>query len=270
MQKYNQLEVSYEDYDRIKSIQEANKTKFNEHIYGSRRSLYVNDTLIASCSITSSLNIGQISNAQFVSFLGLFNKHLYSRIISNQDLLNLKIEFKELSRDKNIALWQSIDNGTFFYNVDLSSAYWQIAHRLGYISTELFKKYQNQDEYKEVKRYCISFLARTNTMKYSNRDSISCDISVLQRVYDNIRNELYTCVRKCLTDTTEWLEYNIDGVSILSKEVGIVKKCLTDMNLEFKINECVKISDTEYLYKGKNRLFTRNKAISVSNQAINA
>jgi|694.fasta_scaffold137085_3 hypothetical protein len=265
MQKYNQLEVSYDSYEKIKATQAKNKTIYNEHIYGSRRSLYVNDVLIASCSVVSSLDIGQLKNSQFVSFLGMFNRHLYSRIIANQDLLNLKIEYKELSRDKNLIAWQSISQGTFFYNVDLSSAYWQIAYRLGYISTEVFKKYQYQDEYKQAKRYCISFLARSNTMQYSNRDSITCDISALQQVYDNIRNELYSCVNKCLTGVNDWLEYNIDGVSVLSKDVGTVKKCLTDMNLDFKINECVKVSDREYLYKGKTRLFTRNKVLSVTN-----
>lgn len=260
MQKYNSLELQPEQYDAIRVNQSKNGTSFNEHRYGSRRNLFVKNRLIASTSLTSSIDLGELSNAHFVSFLGAFNRNLYLQINQDQELLNLKIDFKDPSRDKNLKLWNSLPNGTFFYNMDLSSAYWQIAHRLGYIPTKFYEKYQHLEEYKQAKRYCISFLARTNKMEYSDRPSISCDISPLQRIYDNIRNELYRCIKYARKGAENWIEYNIDGVSVLAKDIPTVKTNLKDLSLDFKINECLKVSDTEYSYKGKLRKFTRNMA----------
>lgn len=260
MQKYNSLEVQPEQYEQIRGNQAKNGTSFNEHRYGSRRNLYVKNRLIASTSLTAELDLGELSNSQFVSFLGSFNRQLYAQINANQDLLTLKIDFKQPARDKNLKLWNKIPNGTFFYNIDLSSAYWQIAHRLGYIPTKFYQKYKNLDEYKQAKRYCISFLARTNVMEYTNRPSIACDISPLQQVYDNIRNELYLCIQNARKGAENWLEYNVDGISILAKDIPLVKTNLKNLSLDFKINECLKVSDSEYSYKGKVRKFTRNMA----------
>lgn len=255
MKDYAKFEVNAERYDAIKNIQTRNGTPFNEHRFGSRKNLWVNKSIIASTATYSNLQLGELPQEQFVAFLAGFNRHLYTQFDKNPTLFDLKIQFNGISKQKNTPLWNSMKIPSFFYNIDLDSAYWQIAHRLGYISNTMFERYKDQDEYKQAKRYCISFLARTNSMSYANGYEIQCDISPLQRVYDNIRNELYLCIQKCVQCAENCVEYNIDGLSVLVGDIQPVKNCLYEMKLDFKITECVKISPTHYRCKGKERLF---------------
>lgn len=260
MNNYAKMEVAPDRYEAIKSIQAANGTPYSEQSFGSRKNLYVGNALIASTVQSSNLDLGELSPELFVSFIAAFNRQVYARILKYPHLMDQNIQFKGMSREKNTKLWNTLKSPCFFYNIDLDSAYWQIAHKLGYISKTMFEKYMDQEQYKQAKRYCISFLARKNTMKYPNGQVINCDIRPLQRIYDNIRNELYRCIQKCVENTQMCLEYNIDGLSVMAQDVDTVKKCLNDMQLRFKIIECVKISPTEYSYKGKVRKFTRNMA----------
>ena len=85
---------------------------------------------------------------------------------------------------------------------------------------------------------------------------IHCDNSVLQKVYDNIRNELYNCVQKSIFNVSDWLEYNIDGVTVMSDNLDAVCEEFKGMGLAFKITECRKVSETEYTYGSKLRVFT--------------
>lgn len=263
MRNYEKYEVDKVEYDRIRLIKSDSNCAFKERISGSRRSLYVKDVLIASeVSSDGVLDIGELSNSQFVSFLGTFKKNFYSQMLSCPALFDLKVDFKGVSRSKNIELWNSLPINSYFYNVDLSSAYWQIANRLGYISKKLFEAYMNVDSYKQVKRYCISFLARKSKtvfqMSSGNDWVIDCDISIFQKVYDNIRNELYICVNKSLDGVCECLEWNIDGVMVTGKDLNVVRDNFNAMGLIFKVVECRKVGDRVYEYKGLKRNF-KNK-----------
>ena len=258
MKNYLSLAVSSDAYDRIKATQIKNNTDWKEHIHGSRRKLFVHRKLIATTMVNANLELGELTQQQFVSFLGLFNKHLYSQFHRNPDLFNLKIDFAGVAREKNAEVWHLLKDGTYFYNVDLSSAYWQIAHKLGYISTKFFEEYQNVGSYKQAKRYCISFLARTNKVNIRNNGQeyeIGCDTRVLQRVYDNIRNDLYGCVRGSINGVSDWLEYNIDGVTVMNDNLDAVCRKFKDMGLAFKITECRKVSGTQYIYGSTLRNF---------------
>ena len=258
MRNYLNLAVSPDAYEKIKATQIKNNTDWKEHTHGSRKKLFVHRKLIATTTINANLELGELTQQQFVSFLGLFNKHLYSQFYKNPDLFDLKIDFKGVAREKNAGFWHSLKEGTYFYNVDLSSAYWQIAHKLGYISTKLFEEYQNVSSYKQAKRYCISFLARTNRVSIRNKGQeyeISCDNRVLQRVYDNIRNELYNCVQGSIAGVSDWLEYNIDGVTVMNDSLDAVCQTFKQMGLAFKITECRKVSETEYTYGSTLRNF---------------
>lgn len=261
MQAYRKFEVEQKAYEKIKDVQITNGNVIREHYIGSRKKLYSFEYLIATTANNSQLELGGITIKQFNAFIGMFNRNLYSNFAKNQDLYYLNIVYKGLSKEKNIELWDSLDEGQVFYNIDLSSAYWQIAHRLGYISDNLFNEYIYQDEFKQVKRYCVSFLARKNYMIYKTSDyelKIVCDTGVLQQVYSNIRNELYNVIHKVIENCDTWLEYNIDGVLIMNDHVQVVKDVFTKNNLVFKITQCKKLNDKEYLYGSKPRRF-KNK-----------
>lgn len=265
MSRFNKYEVDQFEYDKIKSIQNSNKTKYNEHYYGGRKSLFIYNTMIATCSESANLDIGKLTNGQFISFIANFNRHLYKNFEKNPKLFDLKIEFYGIARKKNYKLWDELKNETYFYNIDLNSAYWQMAYRLGYITKSYYEKYFYFDEYKKVKRYCISFLARENQMVYSNGNIIKCEIGVLRQVYENIRNELYNCIKNSLKGVNNFLEYNIDGVTILVDDIATVKKNFKEMGLVFKITECQKINNEKYLYAGNERVFKNEKLIKYEN-----
>ena len=262
MQKFNRCEVDINTYEKLKEVQLTNKTSIREHHIGSRKKLFSYDLLIATTANNAQLELNGLSPQKFNSFLGMFNRSLYSQFYKNPGLYDLKIKFKGMAREKNMKLWDDMNEDTFFYNIDLSSAYWQIAHSLGYISDKVFSNYMYLDEYKSLKRYCVSFLARKNKMRYISIDSeiyeIECDTRVFQQVYDNIRNELYKTIENVRKTCKNYLEYNIDGITVLTDDLLKVKSELKKLDLQYKITECIKINDREYVSGSKVKRF-KNK-----------
>lgn len=254
------------DYAALKSIQYQNQNYFLEQQHGGRKKLFVESKLIAS-TVVGSVDLEKLNKRQFASFLGMFNRNLYKRLREQSGLLEQKITFKGLSRSKNNKLYASLPAGSLFYNIDLSSAYWQIAHKLGYISTSIFEKYQNEARYKSVKRLCISFLARPNKMTYHFPDGlvnvIHCDTSCLKQVYDNIRNELYRIINT-ISDELNYVEYNIDGISVLPEDKSKVKEYFKSEGLLYKTTICIKIN--EHQYRFGNRTKNWSKKINLKNQ----
>jgi hypothetical protein len=264
MKKYSKKEFKDEEYSNFITTVKSNKNTFKEHLIGSRKKLYVHNHLVATTSKTINLPLGKINAMQFNSFLGMFNKGLYKSFLEDPKLFNMTITFKGVSRAKNLKVWNQMSNGEYFYNVDLNSAYWQIAHKLGYINTKVFEKYLDDDNYKEAKRYCISFLARPNKMVYFKDNEtieIDCNTSVLRLVYDNIRNHLYECISRSINGISNWIEYNIDGVSVMNTDLDLIRERFKRMNLKYKVLECRKISDSQYTSKGLERNYqtTKNK-----------
>lgn len=259
MRKYKKLECNNEEYAAIQNVQFQNKNFVTEQHIGSRKKLFSNNQMIATVSIYNSLELGGITKTQFNSFLGTFNKQLYKQFSKDPNLHNLHIDFKGLSRDKNFDEWDKLKDGDYFYNLDLRSAYWQIAHKLGYLNDKMFKTYIQADEYKMAKRVCISFLARKNYMVYhplvGDSFKITCDTTALTNVYKNIRHYLYNTMTKCVEDDISWLEYNIDGVTVTAEHLLKVQQYFTYLDLKYKITECRKVNDREYLYGSKQRKF---------------
>lgn len=258
MGKFNKLECSISEYDQIQKVQMMNNSVLQEQYHGSRRKLFANDRIIATMSLSADLKLGGIDKSRFNSFLGLFNKQLYKQFENNPSLLELNIDFDGLSRGKNNQAWDAMPDGDIFYNVDLKSAYWQIAHKLGYLNTKMYSAYINDDDFKMAKRLCISFLARRNFMLYYLPDGstykIDCDTTALKQVYQNIRNDLYATIQSNLEQGIEWLEYNIDGITT---RTDLEKVCnhFDKAGLLYKVTACTKLNGSEYLYGEKPRNF---------------
>ena len=117
----------------------------------------------------------------------------------------------------------------------------------------------HKNEFKEAKRYCISFLSRTNLVTYHDGREISeieCNMDCLIQVYENIRNELYKCIDEVRKNVENWIEYNIDAIAVSEKDLELVCKMFDNMDLTYKIKEYVKIDEYEYVTnKGKIRNF---------------
>jgi hypothetical protein len=265
MRKYAKLECTEDEYQKIQDVQFTNNSFVSEQYIGSRKKLFSKGKMIATVSLYNNLELGGISKTQFNAFLGAFNKQLYKRFADNQDLYELKIDFKGFSREKNYEEWECLKNGDYFYNVDLKSAYWQVANKLGYLNDKMFNTYFATDEYKMAKRVCISFLARKNYMVYHPKHpnegesfKIHCDTSVLKNVYRNIRHYLYNTMVNCVKNDLKWLEYNIDGITVTAENLIEVQMYFQKLGLKYKITECRKLNDNEYLYGTKERKF-RNR-----------
>lgn len=254
------LEIDDEHYESTKQVLINNGSKVSELVMGSRKTLLADNEICGYSKVKYSLQISKdLPSNKFHAFLGSFSKSLYNQIRKNDEILNLKIEFEDVSRDKNYKLYKKLKPKEFFYNVDLSSAYWQIAYRLGYISKKLFEAYMFRDEYKQAKRYCVSFLARNNEMNYYDGREIStvqCDTSCLYQIYENIRHELYNVIAEVRKMTkNNWIEFNIDGLTVPKKELENVCNKFNELNLIYKINECIKLDNFEYIYNTKIKKF---------------
>jgi hypothetical protein len=256
---FEKLKVSASEYNEIYKTISDNKAIIREQIHGSRKTLYADGIMVAICIDDSGIELGGITNRQFTAFLAQFTKNLYAQFSKNEKLYYLKVDNDCYTRNKNENYWNTIPVGHYLYNVDLKSAYWQLAYQLGYISTNFFEKYIKLDEYKQAKRLCISFLARGNSMTYQRIGEpdyvIYCNGDVLQRVYDNIRKKLYQSVQFAIGDITDYIEYNIDGITVTAKDLDAVKSRFIKLGLDYKVSEMKKISQTEYLKANKKRKF---------------
>lgn len=235
-----------------------NKVQFQEHNLGARRNLVVNGKVKAVSQPNGALHIGDLSREKFASFLGLFSKKLYESL-QDENIAFMKIQFDGKARDKSKDGWLSIKEGESFYNIDLKSAYWQIAHKLGYIKKDFYEKY-NVDEYKEAKRYCISFLARKNKCIYYDGVNsfriVECDTTLLKNVYSNIRKMLYICISKAIDNCNgEYIDYNIDAISVKQNHLRSTIEIFKDMDLDVKITRCFKANEKQYYYGSKLRNF---------------
>jgi hypothetical protein len=251
------LAVSKEHYNKLLAIQIANNSPYREHFVGSRKSIVLGGVPLATHVVESNLDIGDLTNQQFGSFIGRFNKQLYKQFSKKPELHDLNISPLGVARDKNHILFSEMEVGEAFYNVDLSSAYWQIGYRLGYINEKMFLRYLPDDSYKPVKRYCVSFLSRKNEMANPDGTLIKCDQSVLTNVYQNIRHELYNTIFNVADLVSEYIEYNIDGISVRADQLELVKQYFDSEGLHFKITRCRKISEKQFYYGSKQRKFKK-------------
>jgi len=265
MKKVKQL--CQEEYSKRLAVQFDNGNSFAVHQKGSRKELYVHNRLVATHTPNGYLDLGGLTNQQFASFLGHFQKHLYNKLQKNTNLYNFKVDFKGVARHRNLKTWEKIPVGSIFYNIDLNSAYWQIAHKLGYIDADFFNQYLEIPEYKSAKRLCISFLARTNKKTYyepgGTSYEIHCDTTPLQMVYSNIRKELYRIINYSINGIEDYLEYNVDGVMVLPKDLNSVRNYFKEQGLRYKNIFCLKINENEFTHGKKVKNFVRIKTINI-------
>ena len=249
-------EVSQDEYNKLINLQISNGVSYSEQCKGSRKTLIVKNRPLVSLLLSGSyLELGDLTDKQFGSFLGIFKNHIYKRI-SKENLFDLKINYNGLSRGKNKENFNKAEILCKWYNVDLNSAYWQMGYNLGYISKNFHDKYLYRDEYKSAKRFCYSFLARPNFRIYSSGNKIECDNTLDQRIFDNIRNKLYCIIEDCLNlSENDYLEYNIDSITIPENKLNIVIDYLEKNNLVYTINDYIKLSDTQFILKNKVRKF---------------
>ncbi len=249
--RFIRFEKTPERYDLSIQTQVGNRTPFREHYTGGRKKLIVYEKMISTTAKKQNLNLGKLPNKRFSAFLGRFNKQLYKRFRTIEHLYDIDIKFTGASKGRNDALWNTMPNGRYFYNVDVKKAYWQIGHKLGYTDYSIYLDFIDNDLFKPALRYCFSFLARQNYMVYRKgrkETKIECDTSVLKKVYENVRKQLYNEIAQAKDGLENVIEWNIDGVSVLKADLPTVMDRFKEQGLLFKIVECRKIDEWTYSY----------------------
>ncbi len=258
--RYARFECGIEQFEQDISVQQGNGTSFKEHHLGARKKLFVYDRLVSTTASTNRLELGKLTKGKFIAFLGRFQKQLYRRFRTIETLYDIDIEFTGISRGRNDEVWNAMKVGQTFYNIDFRSAYWQIGHKLGYIDYQFFKDYMDDDLFKSAKRYCFSFLARKNYMIYhtpKGKIEIKCDTAILNKAYENVRKQLYNEVAKAKDGCEGVVEWNIDGVSVLSKDLDTVRDRVKAAGLEYKVTVCRKLSEYKYQYGSREKTYKR-------------
>jgi REP element-mobilizing transposase RayT len=58
---------------------------------------------------------------------------------------------------------------------------------------------------------------------------------------------LYQSINDARLKVNEWIDYNIDAVTIKKEDVHIVANAFDNMQLFYKIKKCIKTGDFEYV-----------------------
>lgn len=216
-----------------------------------------------------------MSKAKFFGAINSFNKDYTKQILNNPELLNLKIEdrmnFVIPKRDRNMDLWDTMDAGDSFYEIDVNKAYLQSAFKLGYVSERYYKRYFDRDELKQAFREAVTWLGREIYKTYYNvipdnpkkGYTIECGHpNPSQRInsitYTNIRYNLHNTILDCLEAVgfDNSIKYNIDAIYVLEQDLLKVRKVLTDACWKFTETKHCKIPDNKYISEsGKIRNF---------------
>lgn len=237
------------------------KKPFAVEKFGSRKFILVNGNYAYTERSGEGIETG-LPAREFVAFISGFKRSLNSQLKKNPELLDLKVPYNGRVSQKYNMTYDAMVEGDKFYNIDLSSAYWQIAHRLGYISTKLFNRYMPLDTHKHAKRLCISFLGRRREKTtYDIVDGVYAERKEVlskrdEQIFMNIRHELYTVISGIVEQLgSSVLEFNTDGISVLPNKREQVENYFTELGLIFKVNVCVKQNNIQYLHNTKLRNF---------------
>lgn len=226
---------------------------------GSRRKMIVNGKAMRTMVVggyTSKMS------KQAIAFIARFSRELKNKLTSSEELMFLKVNKPVKFHQRSNVLWKKLPLGTIFYGYDIISAYWYCAFLLKYIGKSIYERYRYEEDLKMAKRLCFSWLARNSKCTWFDSDGIisneiACDNSVYQRVYDNIRYELYNIMAKCCEQIQPdmVLIYNIDAIYVCGAEHKIVANFFKEMNIPVKGTLCRKISASEYTHGTEVRIW---------------
>lgn len=229
--------------------------------FGSRKFIIVDGNYAYTEKNGEGIETG-LTTREFVAFISGFKRSLNHQLKKHPELLDLKIPYTQSVAKKFHNIYDALIEGDKFYNIDLSSAYWQIAHRLGYISTKLFNRYMPLDTHKHAKRLCISFLGRRREKTtydivdgvYTERKEVLSQRD--EQIFMNIRHELYSIINGIVEQLGNGvLEYNTDAVSVLPHKRKEVENYFSSLGLIFTVNHCIKKDNIQYLRNSKLRNF---------------
>lgn len=198
----------------------------------------------------------KLSKNDIKSFFAKFKKEIHKAFDKNPNLYNLKIECKHTRVHYSNELWNDYEVGRVFYHLDIKNGYWQMLMLLGYISFDFYEQYLWFDEYKMLKRVCLTMLVRDSYSTYFNADPnggdfiIKCNTSMYDRMFVNVRNHLINTLMIGVSTVGDDKIFKrvIDGVYLHKNELVPVKNELAKNGITYKYTVCKKIDSNRFLY----------------------
>lgn len=203
----------------------------------------------------SKINFGDVPKSEIKTFLSRFKREINGALRKDPELMDLKITSKHLTSSINTEKWNNYESGRAFYHLDIKNGYWQMLHRLGYISTKLYEDYLWEDDFKHLKRLCVTFLARKSHAVFyglgigGTNHEIYCNNEMYDRIYKNVRASLTNCLFIGLdTIGDDYFKYAVDGVYLHKDQLVPVKTALANAGVGYKYTVCRKVGENQFTY----------------------
>lgn len=157
----------------------------------------------------------------------------------------------------NKELWNQLPIAERFHAIDINNCWFQMAHRLGYLSEKIYTAWNRQDEYKKVLQRFLPMLSspqktfsyERGQLKSKNVDAMSKGYNIL---YNNVRAEASKIMFKAVEIVGEHnvIFANTDEIAILSPFRKDIADYFHSINLYAKLTLCQKQADNLYYYAG--------------------
>jgi hypothetical protein len=201
------------------------------------------------------IDFGNVPKKEIKIFLSRFKREIHEAFRKNPELHDLKIKSNRITSNVNVEKWDAYEVGRAFYHLDIKNGYWQMLHRLGYISTKLYEEYLWDDNFKHLKRLCVTFLARKSHSVFyglgidGTNHEIYCDNAMYDNIYKNVR----ACLTNCLfigldVIGDDYFKYAVDGVYLHKDQLVPMKTKLHENGVMYKYTLCRKVGENQFIY----------------------
>ena len=231
--------------------------------------------------------INQFGSIFFKKLKEQYHKYI---IKNNFDIPEIKDEYKLISK-LDLKPYKSLPVGAYFVDVDIEHCYWQTLFNFGVIDKNFYEEYLHPD-FKLLRNMAIGYMAKktsvniysgvlTNENKdelieglldndfhilndlFTKEKSISCDISIYKRIFDNVRHYSANTMGYAAENLLQGkvIKYVTDGImfNANNEKVQDVIDYFSSRGFTSVINICKKYNENLYAKKGKFHEFKKGK-----------
>jgi hypothetical protein len=177
----------------------------------------------------------------------------FTRYLKNNQWEISTVNNNSGSHFQNIHLWEMLEIGTNFSYIDIKHAYWQYAHRLGYVSDELYNKSLKKEFKKDRNKALACLVSIKDCIYYKDGERIN-NITEWNKpyktMYDNIRFSVFNDImelREVIGDDNI-LQIKIDCIMFLPHCYEQVFEYFRKKKIKHKNRNCKKIMKDLYYF----------------------
>ncbi len=248
------LEFGMKDLEIYKNNLNRRKKTFNVEIKRNTKNILVNGKKVAKLKVSNSISPLQRQDSSKILNLFASVKKSINKKLNNLNFVLPKIEKKYNSTFTNRALFNSLDNGTNFYYVDVKHCYWRIAYLQGYISEYYYLKILENPEMKLWRNMALSCIIAGKRVEYYKNGkhihTISEHTKLYEQVYENIRFYAWNLFGRLCFDKIgkdKCMGYFTDGIMVFEEDLKTVRTVLARHKLQYRIVECEKTENNKYV-----------------------